>query len=95
MESALKDFGFASLSLSASDFLAAEAVIQLGVEPFRIDLISSISGIDFDDAWSDRVSAELDDVHVWVISVRAFRKNKLAAGRKKDLADLADLLDQE
>ena len=67
-------------------------MIQLGVEPYRIDLLTSISGVEFEDAWSDRVAGELDGVPVSFLSVRAFRQNKLAAGRPKDLADLADLL---
>ena len=67
--------------------------MQLGVEPYRIDLLTSISGVEFDDAWSDRVTSDLGGVPVTFISLRAFRKNKLAAGRPKDLADLADLLE--
>ena len=68
-------------------------MIQLGVEPYRIDILTSISGVDFDDAWADRAVGALDGVPVSFLSVRAFRKNKLAAGRPKDLADLADLLE--
>jgi hypothetical protein len=48
--------------------------------------------VEFDDAWSDRVAGDLDGVPVAFLSLRAYRKNKLAAGRLKDLADLEDLL---
>jgi hypothetical protein len=89
----LQDFGFASLRVSPSDLLAPGQVIQLGVAPYRIDLLNTLSGLDFEGAWSDRVEGELDGVPVSFLSVRAFRKNKLAAGRPKDLADLADLLE--
>ncbi len=90
---ALRAFGFSSLGITAQDFLVPGRVVQLGVEPYRIDLLTSISGVEFDDAWSDRVAAELSGVPVNFISLRAYRRNKLAAGRPKDLADLADLLE--
>lgn len=93
MELVLRDFGFSAPGIKAEDFLAPGRVVQLGVEPYRIDLLTTISGVEFEDAWSDRVSGELGGVPVTFISVRAFRKNKLAAGRPKDLADLADLLE--
>jgi hypothetical protein len=88
----LNEFGFGSLSISEKDFICPGRVVQLGVEPFRIDLLTSISGLDFEDAWSDRVSGHLDQVPVHYISRRAFRKNK-ATGRPKDLADVDALLD--
>jgi nucleotidyltransferase DUF2204 len=93
VESVLREFGFASLRITAEDFLTPGRVVQLGVEPYRIDLLTSISGVEFDEAWSDRVTADLGGVPVSFISLRAFRKNKLAAGRPRDLADLADLLE--
>jgi len=92
LERVLRAFGFASTGVTAEDFLAPYQVIQLGVEPYRIDLLTSISGVEFEDAWSDRVEGELDGVPVAFLSVRAFRKNKLASGRPKDLADLDELL---
>jgi hypothetical protein len=93
MELVLREFGFASLSITADDFLVPGRVLQLGVEPYRIDLLTSISGVEFEDAWADRVTGDLGGVPVAFISLRAFRQNKLAAGRPKDLADLADLLE--
>jgi hypothetical protein len=93
LERVLAEFGFASLGIRASDLLAPEKVLQLGIEPFRIDVLTSISGVDFEEAWADRVTTEFDGVQVSVIGLRAYRKNKLAAGRPKDLADVADLLD--
>ena len=92
LEHVLLAFGFASTGVTAEDFLVPHRVIQLGVEPYRIDLLTSISGVEFDDAWSDRVAGQMDGVPVAFLSLRAFRKNKLAAGRPKDLADLDDLL---
>jgi hypothetical protein len=89
----LRDFGFGSLDITAEDFLTPGRVIQLGVAPYRIDLLTSLSGLDFDDAWADRLLSEIDGVPAAVISIRAFRKNKLAAGRPKDLADLSELIE--
>ncbi|MGH9661934.1 MAG: hypothetical protein ACRD96_25525 [Bryobacteraceae bacterium] len=91
MEEVTRVLGFSSLGLSARDFEQPDQVIQLGHEPYRIDVVTSISGVGFDDAWSDRVEARLDGLPVAFLSLRALRKNKLAAGRAKDLADLEAL----
>ncbi len=91
--SVLRDFGFASVELAADDFLVPGRIVQLGVEPYRIDLLTGITGVEFEDAWSDRVAGDLGGVPVPIISLRAFKQNKRAAGRPKDLADLADLLE--
>ena len=75
LEQVVQAFGFASAAVKADDFLTPGQVIQLGIEPYRIDLLTSISGIEFEDAWSDRVSGELDGVPVAFLSLRAFRQN--------------------
>ena len=62
MELVLWDFGFASLGITADDFLTPGRMVQLGVEPYRINLLTSISGGEFEDAWSDRVTADLGGV---------------------------------
>lgn len=95
LESVLKDFGFASLQVTAQDFLKPGIILQLGVEPYRIDVITSITGVEFEDAWSNRESGQLDGVPVSFLSVDDLRKNKLAVGRAKDLADVESLLDSE
>lgn len=79
IELVLRDFGFASLQITA-DFLTPGRVVQLGVEPYRIDLLTSISGVEFEDAWSDRVTADLGGMQAAFISLQAFRQNKLTAG---------------
>ncbi len=88
IERCLADFGFASLGLAASDFLESGRVVQLGLPPNRIDLLTSISGVEFDEAWAGRVPAEIDGVPVSFIGRAAFLKNKRAAGRAQDRADL-------
>jgi hypothetical protein len=84
----LAEFGFASLSITREDFLAEARIIQLGIDPYRIDIITGISGVSFDEAWTDRIHGEIGGVPAAFLSLRLFRRNKLAAGRTKDLADL-------
>jgi hypothetical protein len=84
----LQVFGFGSLGIKAEDFLTPDRIIQLGVEPYRIDIITSISGVSFEEAWADRVTGELDGLPAAFLSLPLYKKNKLAAGRRKDLADL-------
>ena len=88
---ALRAFGFSDLSLSVEDFVKTGNVVQLGRPPNRIDLLTSISGVDFDDAWSSRVQAELDGLAVCFLGWQSLIENKQASGRPKDLADVAKL----
>jgi hypothetical protein len=64
-------------------------VFQIGVAPVRIDILTGIDGVSFDDAWSRRVEAELGALRVPVLSLPDLAANKRAAGRPKDLVDLA------
>ena len=89
---ALGRFGAPLFDLSAQDLSRDGTVFQLGVPPRRIDLLTSIDGITFDEAWPDRVACRLGDVDVTVIGREALIRNKRAAGRPKDLVDL-QLLD--
>ncbi len=66
-------------------------MIQLGLPPYRIDLMTGISGIQFTDAWDDRLAGTLLDVPVQFIGREAFIRNKRASGRPKDLDDLRSL----
>jgi len=91
LEIAISKFGFASSGLSASDFLSGNQVIQLGRPPNRIDLLTSITGVDFEEAWAQRVAAELDGIPIWFIGRESFIKNKQATGRTQDKADLEAL----
>ena len=91
VEAVLVDFSFASLGLSAADFITADQVIQLGYPPNRVDLITSITGVEFDEAWAGRLAAELHGVPVHFISRECLIRNKRATGRTQDLADLEAL----
>lgn len=88
---ALTKFGFGSLGLSRNDFEKPDQVVQLGVPPVRIDLITGISGLSWSAVDADAVPADLDGVPVRFISLHHFIINKRASGRKKDLADIEAL----
>lgn len=91
--SALGKFGapLDILAVEESDFLRPDRVIQIGVPPFRIDILTSISGVEFAEAWPDRVEGELFGVPVAFIGREAFVRNKQATGRPKDLEDIRAL----
>jgi hypothetical protein len=80
-------FGFASTGLSADDFAVTNQVIQLGLEPNRIDLLTGISGVTWDEAWNTRVPGDLDGIPVSYLGKTAYIKNKHASGRPQDHAD--------
>ena len=89
--SALDAFGFGQLGLKASDFQDPEAVVQLGREPQRIDILTFASGLSFESAFEHRVLIDVGDLSVPFISVDDLRTNKLATGRLRDRADAEDL----
>ena len=91
---ALAAFGFGSVGLTAEDFTVPDRMIQLGRVPNRIDLLTGIFGVTFDEAWSTRVEGDLGGVRVPLIGREALIKNKRATGRPMDLAD-ADWLESQ
>ena len=88
----LKDFGFGDLQIGISDLTTPNRVIQLGRPPNRIDLLTSISGVEFDDAWPSRVSTDLDGEQVSFLGLNELIQNKRASNREKDRADVSKLL---
>ncbi len=88
---ALSEFGFGSLGLEASDFEESDQVVQLGVAPVRVDLLTSISGVSWEEAHAGRVEDSYGDVPVAYLGRNQLVANKRATGRKKDLADLEAL----
>jgi hypothetical protein len=86
---ALARFGAPTSGLSEDDFTNPDTILQLGVEPRRIDLITRIDGVDFEEATGGRVMIDVDGVQVFVLSKRDLLKNKLAVGRDKDQGDIA------
>ncbi len=87
---ALKAFGAPLADVREADFLDPEMVLQIGVIPRRIDLLTGLDGIaDFDEAWNTHVTAELDDMTVPILGRDALIRNKRAISRPQDLADIA------
>lgn len=89
---ALAAFGFASLDLEVADFAEPGHVIQLGYPPVRIDLLTSIDGVEFADAFERSAAVSVGGVDVRVIGVEDLVTNKRASGRLQDLADVERLL---
>ncbi len=89
--SALEEFGFGSVGLEKSDFISQDKIVQLGVPPVRVDIITTISGITWEEAASGKVAGKYGDIPVYYIGRDQFIANKRAIGRKRDLADLEAL----
>lgn len=90
---ALSDFGFGSSGLSVEDVLDPRAVIMMGHAPKRIDVLSTIDGVDFEACWPDRVEVPIGGIAVPFIDKENLVRNKRASGRAADLIDVATLLE--
>jgi hypothetical protein len=90
---ALKEFGAPLTDVSENDFVLLGITLQIGIPPRRIDLLTSVTGIEFTEAWADRQEFSFGPFTVPFLSKAAVIKNKRATGRPKDLADL-DALDK-
>ncbi|MBD3170738.1 MAG: hypothetical protein GF307_14770 [candidate division Zixibacteria bacterium] len=90
---ALEQFGFGSLELTIGDFAQPDRVIQIGLPPVRINLVTSITGVSWEDARSGIFPGEYADIPVMYIGRAELIANKKALGRKKDLADIEALGD--
>lgn len=88
---ALRQFGFASLGITLDDLTTSERVIQMGFPPRRIDLLTSIDGVEFDACYRRRLMVPVDGINLNFISIEDFKINKRSTGRLKDLADLEAL----
>jgi predicted nucleotidyltransferase len=88
---ALIKFGAPMEELAVKDFVTRDLVFQIGIEPNRIDLLTSIDGVDFPEAWENRITAEVGGVAVPVLGLADLIRNKQAIGRLRDLADVEEL----
>ena len=88
---ALKEFGFESVGLTGADFDKSDRVVQLGVPPVRVDIVTSLTGISWEEAYSGKVEGKYANIPVFYIGREQFILNKRTLGRKKDLADLEAL----
>lgn len=89
---ALTEFGFGGLDLSCRDFIKRDNIIQLGYEPLRIDILTSVKGCGFSRAWKNRVVGDYGREKVYFIGIHELIKIKKLSGRASDKIDLALLL---
>lgn len=88
---ALNEFGFASLGLTADDFKSPATVVQLGLPPARVDLMTSVDGVSWPEGWTGKTAGDYAGVRVYFIGRKELVANKKAVGRHKDLADIESL----
>jgi hypothetical protein len=86
---ALERFGAPRRKLTIADLCTPGNVYQIGVAPNRIDFLTAIDGVGFDEAWQNRKQTEINEISVSVIGRDELLKNKRVVGRPKDLADVA------
>jgi len=91
MMNVIEGFGFGATGITVHDFLKEDYVIQLGIEPNRIDLLTGISGVEFDKAWPRRVSGKIGESEVFFIDRDLLIQNKKTADRDKDIGDVRSL----
>lgn len=89
--SAFREFGMPDETLSENLFLEKNKVIRMGVPPVRLEVITTASGVDFNECYSNREFIEIDGILINFISLQDLKKNKQAAGRHKDMEDLEHL----
>jgi hypothetical protein len=87
----LENFGFGSLDLKLDDFLEANQIIQLGYPPNRIDILTTLTDLKFEDCYKSRIQVEIQGLHINFIDIENLKKNKRATGRSQDLADVENL----
>jgi len=87
----LKEFGFDLPELSPQLFLQKNQIVRMGVPPVKLEISTSISGVEFDACYEKRIVAELDGVEVNLIGLNDLKVNKKASGRSKDITDLENL----
>ncbi|HVS31841.1 MAG TPA: hypothetical protein VMS98_10325 [Thermoanaerobaculia bacterium] len=88
---ALVEFGAPLHDLTVEDLATADVVFQMGLPPYRVDILTSISGVTFDEAWPNRIVNEFQGQPYGVIGLRDLIRNKRAAGRPQDVVDADDL----
>ncbi len=88
---ALEEFGFGSLGLKSEDFLESDQIIQLGYPPNRIDILTTLKEIKFEDCYKARVEVDIQGLKINFIDLENLKHNKRATGRPQDLADADNL----
>jgi len=88
----IRDFGLASLELEKADFLEAGLITQIGYPPLRIDILNEIDGVNFDEAYKDKLVIDIDGLQINYIGLNDLIKNKTASGRSQDITDIKTTL---
>ncbi len=88
---AVREFGLTSLALTKSDFMQEGYVTQIGYPPLRIDILNSIDGVKFEDAFPNKLHVDVNGVEIKYIGLKEFIENKTATGRIQDIADLREI----
>lgn len=88
---ALEDFGFGSLGLTAKDFLEPDIIVHLGYPPNRIDILTSLPGVKFEECFAEKTTVRVEDLDVYFVGRECLKRTKSASGRPQDLADLENL----
>jgi predicted nucleotidyltransferase len=91
MVTVINDFGMASLGLKKLDFLENGGITQIGHPPLRIDILNEIDGVNFEDAWQNKLIIDVDGLLVNYIGLDDLIKNKLISGRRQDISDVNEL----
>ena len=87
----INEFGFGSLDIKEADLTKEDSIIQLGYPPLRIDLLTSIDGVHFDECYPNKKTLSIDGLNVDFIGYADLIKNKKASGRHQDLSDIENL----
>ena len=87
----IKEFGLASLGLTKLDFMIEGYVTQIGYPPLRIDILNSIDGVKFEDAFPNKLMVDSNGIEIKYIGLKEFIENKTALGRSQDIADLKEI----
>jgi len=87
----LKDFGLPSLGFEEEDFLKEGSVTQIGYPPLRIDILNTVVGVSFEEAYESKELVDLDGLQVAYIGLRDFISSKEAVGRARDLSDIKEI----
>ena len=86
-----EDFGFGDLGLNEKDFIEEEIVVEIGREPLKIQILTGIDGVTFEECWEDRKEVNLSGMAIPFIGIKSLLKNKAASSRAKDKIDFEEL----
>lgn len=92
---ALEEFGAPLHEITVEDLSRPDIVFQIGIAPRRIDLLTSITAVSFDEAWENRVTVEIEGMEIPVLGRDELIRNKRTVGRTRDLADIEELEGRE